>query len=190
MLKNRSYRGDLVQGTYECRKIKEKSKKTGPEHWIVTENHHEPIIEPEQFERIQKRFALGKRWQGTESHVLVGKLKCGCCGRNLRHCKLGHPYFWCAEKNRSGLKGCVARVEDTQQEQLLLYRLQEHIMELGVSSRLLETEKNTAKETLEDLRLKYQKTERAITENRERRMRNYEKYVLEEVKENERAPEL
>ncbi|MCD8105400.1 MAG: recombinase family protein [Lachnospiraceae bacterium] len=179
MLKNRSYRGDLVQGTYESERLKGKSRRTGPKHWIVTENHHEPIIEPEQIDRIQERFSPGKKWKGIESHVLVGKLKCGCCGRNLRHCKLGHPYFWCAEKNISGLTGCVARAEDSSLEQLLMFRLQEHIMELGESSRLLEAEKNTARETLDGLRLKYQKTEQAITENRERQMRNYEKHVLE-----------
>lgn len=116
---------------------------------------------------------------GNRTHVLVGRLKCGCCGRNLRHCKLGHPYFWCAEKNISGLTGCVARAEDSSLEQLLMFRLQEHIMELGESSRLLEAEKNTVRETLEDLGLKHQETEQAITESCERRMRNYEKHVLE-----------
>ena len=30
-----------------------------PEKWIITENHHEPIVDRETFDRVQARF--GKR---------------------------------------------------------------------------------------------------------------------------------
>lgn len=45
MLKNRAYVGDLVQGVYECRKIRDDRRMTDLEKWIVTENHHEPVID-------------------------------------------------------------------------------------------------------------------------------------------------
>ncbi|MCC8137634.1 MAG: hypothetical protein LIO76_06140 [Clostridiales bacterium] len=53
-------------------------------------------------------------------------------------------------------------------------------MELGESSRLLESEKDAARKELEELRTKYRETERAIVANREERMKNYERYVLGE----------
>ncbi|MCD7841503.1 MAG: hypothetical protein LUG56_03440 [Lachnospiraceae bacterium] len=53
-------------------------------------------------------------------------------------------------------------------------------MELGESSRLLESEKDTARMELERLRTKYRETERAIIAKREERMKNYERYVLGE----------
>ncbi len=54
MLKNRAYVGDLVQGVYECRKIRDDQRVTDPEKWIVTENHHEPIIDRETFDKVQE----------------------------------------------------------------------------------------------------------------------------------------
>ncbi len=179
ILKNRTYRGDLVQGVIECRTVRGKRKKAEPERWIVTENHHAPIIEPERFDRIQSRFTSRKEWRITDNHVLRGLLKCGCCGRSLAHCKVGHPHYRCVSKKVSEIDGCVERIDDFVLEQVLLFQLQGHILELGESSRLLETEKNAARKTLEDSRKKYQETEHSITEKRERRMRNYERYVLE-----------
>ncbi len=178
ILKNRTYRGDLVQGTRECRTVRGKKKTVDPEHWIITENHHEPIIEPERFDRIQKRFASGEKWHRTDNHVLVGWLKCGCCGHTLRHHLSGRPYYWCEGKNNNGLTGCVSRIDDFLLEELLLFRIQEHIGELGESNRLLELEKNAARTALEELRVKIRETERAITVNCEERMKNYEQYVL------------
>ena len=43
MLKKRSYIGDLVQGTFECEKIRSDKRVTDPTKWIITENHHEPV---------------------------------------------------------------------------------------------------------------------------------------------------
>lgn len=51
-------------------------------------------------------------------------------------------------------------------------------MELGESRRLLEAEKDAARKKLDELRTKCRETERAIAENREKRMQNYERYVL------------
>ncbi len=88
MLKNRAYVGDLVQGVYECRKIRDDRRMTDPKKWIITENHHEPIIDRETFDKVQTRFTkTGRKWKQKQKdhHVLVGRVTCGCCGRNLRH---------------------------------------------------------------------------------------------------------
>ena len=56
MLKNRAYVGDLVQGVTECKKIRDDRRVTDPEKWIISENHHEPIIDKETFDKVQERF--------------------------------------------------------------------------------------------------------------------------------------
>lgn len=56
MLKNRAYVGDLVHGTFECQKIRSDKRVTDPEKWIITENHHEPIVDREIFDKVQARF--------------------------------------------------------------------------------------------------------------------------------------
>lgn len=76
MLKNRAYVGNLVQGTYECRKLRSDRRVTDPEKWIITENHHEPIVDRETFDRVQARFGKRKHfWKRRDGHVLVGRVK-------------------------------------------------------------------------------------------------------------------
>ena len=55
ILDDRRYIGDYVGGRTE--KVSFKSKKTrvkAKEEWIIIENHHEPIIDKDLFERVQK----------------------------------------------------------------------------------------------------------------------------------------
>ena len=86
MLKNRTYVGDLVQGVTECKKIRDDRRVTDPEKWIISENHHESIIDRETFDKVQERFQKsGRKWKRRDHHVLVGRVTCGCCGHNLRH---------------------------------------------------------------------------------------------------------
>ena len=54
MLKNETYIGNMVQG--RSVKISYKSQKClrqSPENWVVVEGTHEPIIDPETFQKVQ-----------------------------------------------------------------------------------------------------------------------------------------
>lgn len=100
MLKNRAYIGDLVQGTHECENIRSDKRVTDPSKWIITENHHESIVDRETFDKVQARFTRKLHpWKRTDKHILVGRLACGCCGRSLRHNVSGHHYYWCPGLN-------------------------------------------------------------------------------------------
>lgn len=82
MLHNQTYIGDLVQGRHK--KVGYKSKKTvwlPKSQWIVVENTHEPIIDRDTFETVQRMLAARTRSgvQGT-IHPLAKKVVCGCCG--------------------------------------------------------------------------------------------------------------
>ncbi len=184
MLKNRSYIGgsyigDLVQGTYECHKLRGDKRVTDPEKWIIYENHHEPIVDREVFEQVQKRFGSGKRtWKRKDKHVLVGRVVCGCCGRNLRHNVKGHHYYWCAGLNTNNLDSCVKRIEDFFLEEVILFQLQQHIMELGEMDGLLQQEKEDAAALVEKLKKECQSVEKAVEDAKEKRMADYEAYAL------------
>lgn len=70
MLKNRAYVGDLVQGVTECKKIRDDRRVTDPEKWIISENHHEPIIDRETFDKAQERFQKsGRKWKRRDHPV-------------------------------------------------------------------------------------------------------------------------
>ena len=180
MLKNRAYVGDLVQGVYECRKIRDDRRVTDPEKWIITENHHEPIIDRETFDKVQERFKKsGRKWKRSDHHVLVGRVNCGCCGHNLRHSTgVGQPYYWFPGLNIYHIDGCVKRIEDFYLEEVILYQIQQHIMELGESDKLLQAEKEAAAAEAEALRKKCLDAEKAIDKAKAQRMAEFEAYAL------------
>ena len=55
ILKNRIYVGDMVQGRYRIKSYKIHVQETVPEdEWFIVENAHEPIINREDFARVQE----------------------------------------------------------------------------------------------------------------------------------------
>lgn len=179
MLKNRVYIGDMIQGTCECRKIRGEKRATDPEKWIITENHHEPVIDRKVFDKVQERLGKRRRPRGKQQrHILSGRVKCGCCGRNLRHIVSGHHYYWCPGLNVYQLDGCVKRIEDFYLEEVILFQLQQHIMELGEADRLLQEEKDRAEEAVEALKKECRSAERAVENAQKKRMEKFEAYAL------------
>jgi hypothetical protein len=181
MLKNRDYIGDLVQGTTTCTKIRGGKKLTEKEDLIITEKHHEAIIDRELFDKVQARFSGGKKnWKKTDKHVLVGRVKCGCCRRNLRHVgkNQGQPYYWCSGVNVNNLESCVERIDDFFLEEIILYQLQQHVLELGESDRLLQEEKDRTLAEVEALQKECQQAEKAIADAKQKRMEAFEDYAL------------
>ena len=181
ILKNRTYTGDLVQGVYECVKIRDDKRVTDPERWIIAKDHHEAIVDRETFDKVQARYGKkGRKYRITDDHVLMGRVVCGCCGHNLRHVygKMGQPYFWCMGLNIYHLDGCVKRIEDFCLEEIVLFQIQQHIMELGESDKLLQEEKDAAEALVDSLKKRCRASERAIEKAREKRLAEFEAYAL------------
>ena len=91
ILDDRRYIGDYVGGHTE--KLSFKSKKTrvkAQEEWTIIENHHEPIIDKELFEKVQKirkkrrkerdKYDNGFKFVDVENNLYSGLLYCGRCG--------------------------------------------------------------------------------------------------------------
>ncbi len=90
ILDDRRYIGDYVGGHTE--KLSFKSKKTrvkSQEEWIIIENHHEPIIDKELFEKVQEirkrrrkesdKINNGFKFIDVENNLYSGLLYCGRC---------------------------------------------------------------------------------------------------------------
>ena len=85
-LQDQMYIGNMVQG--KCRKINYKTKSIRsctPDEWIIVEGTHEPIIDKDDFERVQKMLNKGVKGavQSGNIDLFAGLLKCADCGHAL-----------------------------------------------------------------------------------------------------------
>ena len=116
---------------------KNKKKVLQPEeNWIVIENHHPAIIEPEIFELAQRLRSNRRKYTKLgEKSILSGLVYCNDCGSTLSYCKQGAngdvPNFICKKYRHANVLNehkCTRhgiRVRDL--EQLVLLDIQETV---------------------------------------------------------------
>ena len=85
MLRSEAYLGNMVQG--RCRKLSYKSKKCirqDPENWVVVADTHEPLVDRETFDQVNRLLA-GRRHTRlrTYDYPLRGLIFCHECGHPL-----------------------------------------------------------------------------------------------------------
>lgn len=84
ILSNEKYKGDaLLQKSYTVDFLTKKKKQNDgeiPQYYV--ENNHEPIIDPEVFDMVQRELEVRKPGRNRHSgvHIFSGKIKCGECG--------------------------------------------------------------------------------------------------------------
>lgn len=100
ILRNRTYTGDLIQGkkkveSYRTHKLIDANKY----EWIITKNHHEPIISEEKFNKVQKIIENNNARINKDGKVdlFYGYLTCGDCGSKF---KKSGEYYYCASYAR------------------------------------------------------------------------------------------
>ena len=109
ILRNETYTGTLIQNiktkpNYKTSKLIDVNK----DEWIITENHHEPIISKEKFDEVQKLLDRKvKANKDNEIDLFSGYLKCSHCGNHLiiRKSK-NQVYYYCSSylKDKKCLK--------------------------------------------------------------------------------------
>lgn len=86
MLRNRFYIGEYVYNKYAG------GGRTNPRNekeWVVIREHHTPIIEEAQFDRVNSMLERNSKLtnfpsrQRIHTHIFSGVLKCGVCGNNM-----------------------------------------------------------------------------------------------------------
>jgi DNA invertase Pin-like site-specific DNA recombinase len=108
------YIGHTVSGrTYKKSYKAKRTHKADPENWIITENTHEAIIDPETWERVQRLREKNKKKSTSmgEMGVLNGLLYCADCGQRLRiqrDVKNKYQYYMCRTymSSRTGHREC------------------------------------------------------------------------------------
>lgn len=84
ILQNPVYCGDLVQGRRGNKVMHGKQYQKPEEEWIIVENTHEPLIDREQWNVVQKQIKSRKRsMKNGEVQMFAGLLYCFDCGSAL-----------------------------------------------------------------------------------------------------------
>ena len=84
MLQNELYIGNMVQGKKHQR-MRSKQRPVEKENWIRVENTHEPIIDHQLWDKVQKLLTKKHRDIDLETNknIFAGFIKCGDCGRAM-----------------------------------------------------------------------------------------------------------
>lgn len=130
ILQNPIYIGTLEQLKTTKPNFKvNKSVKVPKEEQIIIEDAHEPIIDKQLFENVQKLMLLDTRIAPNKEKVylLSGYVYCGECGCNLRYKNNGtkekpYNYYVCSNKNCTGAS---IRVEVL--EEIIFLDIKKHI---------------------------------------------------------------
>ena len=138
ILRNEIYIGNVVQKKYTKDFVGGKNHLNSREEWMVTYNHHEPIIDKEVFDKVQEGRGLKRKPQYHPTHPLIGKLVCGCCKRNLCYRRGLNPYFNCHNRYSNMLENCVDKVNAMFVEQYILFMMQDKLSADGELEKLRE----------------------------------------------------
>jgi DNA invertase Pin-like site-specific DNA recombinase len=109
ILRNRIYLGDMVQGVYECSQFKRTpNKRKPPEEWIITPNTHEPIIDTEMWEYVQKCIDSRIRViRNNTVQLFAGFVKCEDCGYSMAYSNSQNiEQYTCGQYRRHGKNFC------------------------------------------------------------------------------------
>ena len=112
ILANQEYCGDVINFKTYSKSFKNKIRFDNPqENWAVFKGVHEPIIDRDSFEQVQKLIGKTRRRNpkpdNWERNMFCDLLYCADCGRklwfNIKHDKTDIPFFMCG--NYHGRRG-------------------------------------------------------------------------------------
>ena len=111
ILKNRIYRGDMVQGRHRIKSYKLHMQETVPKNeWYVVKNTHEAIIDKETFESAQRLLMRDTRTapgQG-ELYLFSGFLRCADCGKAMKRSRVkSNVYYHCTTYKNQSKAACT-----------------------------------------------------------------------------------
>lgn len=184
MLRNEVYIGNMVQGKYE--NISYKSKKSRPvpkERWIRKEHTHEPVIDMETWNAVQK--IVDERTQpfgGNSTRLFARKTRCMNCGYTMATSKVhGYYYLKCPTKHKMKDACIGAFISQRFLEQEIIRELQVMIktyLNVSDAENMLNLEDNTIEQDMERL-------QREINAGNERQREN-SVYLLDLYKDKEK----
>ena len=118
ILRQQEYCGDIINFKTYSQSFKNKKRLENPEeNWVIFKNVHEPIIEREVFEQVQKLIGKTKRrapkQENAEKNMFCELLYCADCGKKLWfHTNANNKnihYFSCSNYKSDYRGTCLTR---------------------------------------------------------------------------------
>lgn len=113
ILERQEYLGRMVNFKSHRQSYKNKKKiDNSPEEWVVFENAHEAIIDPETFARVQELRKNKRRpTKIGKTNMFSGIVRCADCGEKLYYCtsrsfEARQDYFVCSTSRNKGKEYC------------------------------------------------------------------------------------
>lgn len=136
ILKNRFYLGEMSYGKSTGEHVgSSKRKHVGEKDWKVIQNHHEPLVTPEEFEKAACNSRPYSTKRKLEKHPLVGKLACGGCGYAMVYKPLRpgnkHRRFECHRHTILKIPECCTYFRADMLEELVLSMLNRELILRG-----------------------------------------------------------
>lgn len=133
ILAQQEYCGDVINFKTYSKSFKNKKRLSNPEeNWKIFKNVHEPIIDRDTFETVQKMKSKGKRRapnpEHAEKNMFCGLVYCADCGSplwfNVNHPNTDIKYFMCSNyKGRRGTCEGTHYVRADSLEQIVMLEL-------------------------------------------------------------------
>ncbi len=148
ILAQQEYCGDVINFKTYSKNFKNKTRIDNPvENWKIFKDVHEPIIDRDTWETVQKLVARTKRRapkkENARKHIFSGLIRCADCGSNMRyHTNTVNKeihYFSCGNYVKDTRGTCQARhyIRADALEQIVIYELKRLAIMLQMDEPLL-----------------------------------------------------
>ncbi len=177
ILRNEIYIGNIVQKKYTKDFVGGKNHLNPREDWLVTYNHHEPIIEKEIFDKVQEGRGIKRNPSHNPTHPLIGKAVCGCCKKNLRYRRGLNPYFSCHYRYSNAMENCVDKVNAMYLEQYVLFMLQDKLQADGELEKLRKEAVIKLEREIKEMKEKRQSLDNRVQRLKQQTFEAYQDYT-------------
>ena len=136
VLNNRFYLGEMAYGKSKRKSVGSKNGIAVPmEEWKVIPDHHEPLVTPEDYEKVCLFRKGADTARKGEKNPLVGKLFCGGCGYSMTYKPLRgknkHRRFECRKHAVLQIPECCTYFSADLLEETVLTMLNRELMVRG-----------------------------------------------------------
>lgn len=136
VLNNRFYLGEMAYGKSKRKSVGSKNGIAVPmEEWKVIPDHHEPLVTPEDYEKVCLFHKGADTARKGEKNPLVGKLFCGGCGYSMTYKPLRgknkHRRFECRKHAVLQIRSCCTYFNANLLEETVLTMLNRELMVRG-----------------------------------------------------------